>query len=185
VLNRPINTCTLSLGDLDTLVNFDRLCFGGHWSRDNYAREIDSENSHFQVIKTTPDLAPKTQGVIAVGCFWAILDEAHITLIGIHPEYQGQGLGKLLLYQVLDKARIENMARATLEVRKSNQRAINLYEKFGFQTAGIRKKYYQDTDEDALIMWRNRLQYPEFNHNLHQWKRAIDGHLQQAGWINQ
>ena len=84
--------------------------------------------------------------------------------MGVHPQYQRQGLGKLLLIALLDKARSIEMARATLEVRESNQGALLLYEQFGFQTVGRRKKYYQDTGEDGIIMWRGGLQDPNFKH---------------------
>jgi ribosomal protein S18 acetylase RimI-like enzyme len=74
-----------------------------------------------------------------LACFWAILEEAHITLLAIYPDYQRQGLGKLLLYKLLEKAVQRQLERATLEVRVSNQSAIALYEHFGFRVAGERK----------------------------------------------
>jgi [ribosomal protein S18]-alanine N-acetyltransferase len=150
----------ISVDEIAAILEIDRLCFGGLWSIDSYRRELTNENSHFLGITIDPNLAPATQGLIGFGCFWAILDEAHITLLGIHPDYQRQGLGQLLLVAMLDQARSIEMARSTLEVRASNQGAINLYEKYGFQTVGRRKKYYQDNDEDGVIMWRGGLQHP-------------------------
>jgi [ribosomal protein S18]-alanine N-acetyltransferase len=154
----------ISVDEIDSIVILDRLCFGGLWSIDSYRREMTNENSHFLGVSIDKTLAPETSGIIGFGCFWAILDEAHITLLGVHPQYQRQGLGKLLLGALLDKARSIEMARATLEVRASNQGAIDLYERFGFQTVGRRKKYYQDTGEDGIIMWRGGLQHPNFTH---------------------
>jgi [ribosomal protein S18]-alanine N-acetyltransferase len=145
----------LTTDNLEAIVNLDRVCFGGLWSQDSYRRELASENSYFLGIL---GLEPDRRELIGFGCFWAILDEAHITLLGIHPQYQGQGWGKLLLSSLLQKAREINMIRATLEVRESNQIAIRLYEQYGFQILGRRKKYYQDTGEDGLIMWLGRLQ---------------------------
>jgi [ribosomal protein S18]-alanine N-acetyltransferase len=162
---------SISVDEIAAILEIDRLCFGGLWSIDSYRRELTNENSHFLGITIDPNLAPATQGLIGFGCFWAILDEAHITLLGIHPDYQRQGLGQLLLVAMLDQARSIEMARSTLEVRASNQGAINLYEKYGFQTVGRRKKYYQDNDEDGVIMWRGGLQHPA--HALNQadrWK---------------
>jgi [ribosomal protein S18]-alanine N-acetyltransferase len=150
----------ISVEEIAAILEIDRLCFGGLWSIDSYRRELTNENSHFIGISVATSLAPATQGLIGFGCFWAILDEAHITLLGIHPDYQRQGLGKLLLTALLDQARKIDMARSTLEVRASNQVAINLYEKYGFQTVGRRKKYYQDNNEDGVIMWRGGLQHP-------------------------
>lgn len=157
-----ITVSPISVDEIASLVILDRLCFGGLWSIDSYRRELTNENSHFLGISVAKDLEPATSGIIGFGCFWAILDEAHITLLGIHPQYQRQGLGQLLLGELLTKARSIEMARATLEVRASNDGAIDLYEKAGFQTVGRRKKYYQDTGEDGVIMWRGGLQHPNF-----------------------
>lgn len=150
----------ISVAEIEAILVLDRLCFGGLWSIYSYRRELTNDNSHFIGISVAKSLAPATQGLIGFGCFWAILDEAHITLLGIHPDYQCQGLGALLLKALLDKARAIEMARSTLEVRASNQVAIKLYEKYGFQAVGRRKKYYQDNDEDGVIMWRGGLQHP-------------------------
>jgi [ribosomal protein S18]-alanine N-acetyltransferase len=153
---------SISVDEIESILVLDRLCFGGLWSIDSYQRELTNENSHFLGVSVDRNLAPETSGIVGFGCFWAILDEAHITLLGIHPQYQRQGLGQLLLGSLLDRAREIEMARATLEVRDSNHGAIHLYEKFGFETVGRRKKYYQDTGEDGVIMWRGGLQHPNF-----------------------
>ena len=152
----------ISVDEIESILILDRLCFGGLWSIDSYRRELTNDNSYFLGITVDKTLEPATAGIIGFGCFWAILDEAHITLLGIHPQYQQQGLGQLLLGALLDRARSIEMARATLEVRASNEGAIHLYEKYGFQTVGRRKKYYQDTGEDGVIMWRGGLQHPNF-----------------------
>jgi [ribosomal protein S18]-alanine N-acetyltransferase len=166
-LNLNINP--ISVTEIDSIVSLDHLCFGGLWSIDSYRRELTNENSHFLGIAVDRHLEPETNGIIGFGCFWAILDEAHITLVGIHPQYQQRGLGQLLLCSLLDRAREIEMARATLEVRASNLGAIYLYEKYGFQIVGRRKKYYQDTGEDGVIMWRGGLQHPDFSQELQDW----------------
>jgi ribosomal-protein-alanine N-acetyltransferase len=117
-----------------------------------------------------------------MGCLWAILEEAHITILAVHPHYQRQGLGQALLLALLMVASDRGLERATLEVRASNQPAVSLYEKFGFKTAGWRRRYYQDTGEDALILWRGDLQDPEFSQTLADWERQIRGRLGAAGW---
>jgi [ribosomal protein S18]-alanine N-acetyltransferase len=159
-LGLTVTINSISVAEIEAILILDLLCFGGLWSIDSYRRELTNENSHFIGISIDPQLAPATSGLIGFGCFWAILDEAHVTLLGIHPHYQRQGLGKLLLVALLDQARTIEMARSTLEVRASNQGAIELYEQYGFQTVGRRKKYYQDNDEDGVIMWRGGLQHP-------------------------
>lgn len=137
--------------ELTQVLELDDLCFGGLWSLDGYKREIESPNSCLLIIIIN---IGKTEKVIGLGCFWAILDEAHLTILGIHPDFQGQGLGKLLLSKLLEEAENRSLERATLEVGENNNKALNLYEQFGFKEAGRRKKYYKKTGEDALILWK-------------------------------
>jgi ribosomal-protein-alanine N-acetyltransferase len=120
--------------------------------------------------------------LIGIGCYWAILEEAHITLLGIVPEYQRQGLGQALLYALLRSAHQRGLERATLEVRISNQSALTLYQKFGFREAGRRKRYYQNTGEDALVLWRGGLQSPDFVTLLQVWWKDVCSRLHGFGW---
>lgn len=90
--------------------------------------------------------------LLGVGCLWAILEEAHITTLAVEPLYQGRKLGSLLLAHLLQAASLRGLTRATLEVRASNQKALRLYQTFGFKAAGVRKRYYAD-GEDACILW--------------------------------
>lgn len=158
----------LSLADsraVDDLVQIDHLCFGKLWNADQYAREIESPNSDLLILKPTqPD--PSLPSIVAYGCLWAILDEAHITILAVHPDYRGCGLGHLILWGLLSLAHRRQLKHATLEVRVSNTIAIGLYEKWGFQEAGRRKKYYSDTQEDALVLWCGGLQSPAFRDRL-------------------
>ncbi|MEB3212540.1 MAG: GNAT family N-acetyltransferase [Leptolyngbyaceae bacterium] len=123
------------------------------------------------------------QRMLGISCSWAIVDEAHITLLGIHPDFRRQGFGMLMLWVQLHLACQRGMKRATLEVRSSNKGAIALYHSFGFKQAGIRKGYYQDTREDALILWRGGLQAVPFQTELKEWKEQVDQRLRQFGWI--
>ena len=106
-----------------------------------------------------PSNLNKTCGnLVALGCLWSILDEAHITLLFVHPDHRRQGLGQQLLTRLLQSARSRGLAWATLEVSEKNTAALALYHKFGFETIGKRKAYYQKTGEDALILWLKGLQ---------------------------
>ncbi|ACK65475.1 ribosomal-protein-alanine acetyltransferase [Rippkaea orientalis PCC 8801] len=162
---------------LSQLVELDRLCLGGLWTKEGYQRELKSPNSSFWVLS-----ADGGRSLLGCGCFWQIVEEAHITLLMIHPDYQGQGLGQLLLYGLLNNAVQRQLERATLEVRVSNQIALSLYEKFGFQVAGRRKGYYQKTGEDALILWRGDLHRPQFQQDLSRWWPLISDRLTQNHW---
>ena len=154
----PLTCQLLTVELLPAVLELDQICLGGLWTEAGYRREIDSPNSDLLVLLAH-------QQVIGLGCIWAILDEAHITTLAIHPEHHRQRLGQLLLIQLLHRALQRSLTHATLEVRASNHRALGLYQKFGFRTAGQRKGYYQD-GENALILWRSQIQTSEFQHCL-------------------
>ncbi|HTL90682.1 MAG TPA: ribosomal protein S18-alanine N-acetyltransferase [Leptolyngbya sp.] len=160
---------------LPQVLELDRICFGGLWTLEGYQREIESPNS--ELIAIVLD-----QTLIGYGCFWAIVDEAHITILAVHPDYQRRGLGKLLLLALLDRAHQRQMKHTTLEVRLSNQAAIALYENFQFKVAGQRKHYYSDTGENALILWRGGVQTDEFQALLKEKWTEISDRLTQQQW---
>lgn len=178
---------------LDAAVELDRLCLGQLWTLEGYRRELESPNSHLLIwvnpqhplILSSPhpsvlsltiphiQLLETSPRIIGLGCVWAIVDEAHITVLAIHPDYRGLSLGKGLLWGLLCWGWQQQLKWATLEVRASNLVALSLYQKFGFQEAGRRRRYYPDNGEDALILWRGGLQSPEFEQELNQWKQQI------------
>ncbi|MEG4594607.1 ribosomal protein S18-alanine N-acetyltransferase [Microcoleus sp. F8_C2] len=187
----------LAAEHLNSAVELDRLCFGGLWTLEGYRRELDSPNSDLlglrawetEAGKSAQNLAgtgaPPLQippTLIGLGCLWAILEEAHITILAIQPRFQGQGLGQALLWALLKKAHDRQLERATLEVRESNLAAVSLYKKFGFKEAGRRKRYYEDTGEDALVMWRSGIEKPEFQQYLAVEKREMRDRLYQKNW---
>lgn len=197
-----INLTFLSENLIPEALHLDDLCLGGLWSASAYRREIDSPNSDLIAItrstlispyplqsntsKPAEKSTPLTPPAIGMGCSWAIVDEAHITLLAVHPAMQRRGLGRLLLWSLLYCAHQRGMKRATLEVRVSNKGAIALYEQFSFKPVGTRKKYYKDTGEDALILWLTGLQHPSFPTTLTHWRTDIDASLSRNGWhINQ
>lgn len=175
----PVNLELHPLTDrwLDAAVELDRITLGSMWTRSGYQREIDSPNSELLMLTSDAVEVP-----IALGCLWAILDEAHITLLAVHPDYQRQGLGQAMLLALLIAARQRNLSWATLEVRTSNQVAIDLYAKFGFTEVGKRPKYYPDNGEDALILWRRGLQSDEFAQELATWQQQINQRLTRSNW---
>lgn len=137
--------------DLPQFAQLDQQCLGGMWTLGGYEREWDSDNSVLLGIRLTAG-----GDLVAMGAFWQILEEAHITLLAVAQAHRRQGLGKILLQSLLATAVHRQLERATLEVRASNQVAMDLYHQFGFQLAGRRKRYYPD-GEDALILWKNHL----------------------------
>ncbi|MEH2424661.1 MAG: ribosomal protein S18-alanine N-acetyltransferase [Nostoc sp.] len=163
---------------LSALLELDQACFGGLWTMEAYGRELDSPNSDLLGLFSSVS----SSRLLGMGCFWSILEEAHITILAVHPQYHRQGMGAALLYSLIKTACDRKMERATLEVRASNLGAISLYQKFGFKTAGRRRRYYQDNDEDALILWLPDLQHPKFQATLDQWYSMISDRLDKSSW---
>lgn len=171
----------LKTDQLEATLALDQTCFGGLWTKGGYEREIESPRSLLLGLfrRDSPDLQEQ---LIGMSCFWAIVEEAHITLLGIDPNYRGQGLGELLLSHLLLQAHHWSLERATLEVRASNTTAINLYQKMGFEIAGRRKDYYPIPPEDALILWRSRVQEPEFAQEMKNMQEKRRATLLTKGW---
>lgn len=141
--------------DIDTLTALELLCFSSPWSRDAFVQDI-TRNPLARYF-----IAEKNGIPVAYGGLWIILPEGHITNIAVHPDYRKMGIGAALLTELLEKSEAEGVCSHTLEVRTSNRAALRLYEIFGFSVAGIRKNYYEDTKEDALIMWRESAKHAQ------------------------
>jgi ribosomal-protein-alanine N-acetyltransferase len=121
--------------------------------------------------------APQAQ-IIGFAGMWQSFDEAHITTIGVDPAYRGQSLGELLLLSMFDATITRGANWLTLEVRVSNDTAQALYRKYGFTVHGVRKRYYSDNGEDALIMWSRALSEPDVRAELEQHRAALYARLQ-------
>ena len=140
----------LAVSDLDDVQEIERACFITPWSKSAFLNEIHFERSIFKTLKIENRL-------IGYGGFWIVLDEIHISNIAIHPDYQRQGFGRMLLTHLLEEAVARGAMHASLEVRRSNKAALKLYGDFGFGVITVRRKYYQDTREDALVMWNDNI----------------------------
>ncbi|AFY72327.1 ribosomal-protein-alanine acetyltransferase [Synechococcus sp. PCC 7502] len=171
-----IKLVEITIADLPQIQVIDQACLGGFWSLEGYLQEIERPNSYLISVMS------REKVILGFGCLWAILEEAHITMLAVRPEYQRQGLGKYVVWGLLEKAWSQGLEWATLEVRASNLAAIALYEKFGFTVIGKRPKYYEITQEDALVMWRKGLHYPEFKDSLQAWHQEIREVITLRGW---
>lgn len=111
--------------------------------------------------------------VVGYAGLWIILDEGHVTTIAVQPDLRGRGLGELLLVRLVHIAKEMGAERMTLEVRMSNESAQSLYRKYTFTPEGVRRRYYSDDNEDALIMWSKPLASPEFNTQFETMEAAL------------
>lgn len=124
-----------------------------------------------------PEPAPASEilsrRVVGYAGLWLMVDEAHITAIAVAPPYRGFGIGELLMLGMADIARDIGAHYLTLEVRASNTLAQNLYRKYGFKETGVRRRYYSDNNEDAVIMWSDPVESPAFRKVIEEHRRAL------------
>lgn len=136
-------------GDVSAMAELDRQCFADPWSEGAFRSELTENGRAFYIVA-------ETEGqVVGYAGLWAILDEGHITNVAVAPEFRRRGVGKAIVATLLDASRQNGLSSFTLEVRESNLPAQGLYSQFGFRPAGIRKGYYQNNGENAIIMWAN------------------------------
>lgn len=133
--------------DLGAVMRIEKVSFPTPWSKTMFLREMRDDNDMASFIVAR-------MGRVLVGyCgFWLIVDECHIGNLAVHPEWRRRQIGEKLLGTMLAEARRGRARRATLEVRRSNIPAQSLYRKYGFREVAVRRRYYADTGEDALIM---------------------------------
>jgi len=132
--------------DIDGVLAVEQQSFTLPWSRTGFVDEMKNELAYYLVMV-------EEGAIIGYAGMWIIVDEAHVTNVAILPGYRGQKLGEKLMSALIEHAKARGALSMTLEVRTSNTVALGLYAKFGFVSRGIRRNYYSDTQEDALIMW--------------------------------
>ena len=143
-----------------------------HWSKESFFGELSNELAfYYSAFDLNGDL-------VGYAGTWHILDEAHITTIAVRPDMKRKKIGEAILNQILEDCYKDEIKYITLEVRVSNIAAISLYEKYGFKSLGSRKGYYQNNNEDALIMWTENIFWDKFKlryqENMNKLKDYID-----------
>ena len=144
------NIRRMTSGDIPSVLEIDLLSFPNPWPKNSYEYEINHNPNSRPWIGSIFDGEIET--ICSFAVFWNIVDETHIGTIAVHPDYRNRGLGTGILRELLLISKKEGMVRVLLEVRESNLHAIKMYKKFGFEVDGIRKKYYRDNGENALLL---------------------------------
>lgn len=177
----------MRLDDVPEVSRVEHRCFTNPWPESAYRRELRNPSSNYYIVlrhrqpRTESDrgqaeprgrlaLLPLlrrsepqvTDPIVGFAGMWVLYDEAHITTIGVAPEYRRRGLGEVLILDLFAEAMRRRCEWVTLEVRVSNEPAQRLYEKYGFTRRGIRRRYYSDNGEDAYIMWSESLHDPAY-----------------------
>ena len=148
----------MRLEHLTAVLDIEPVAFGSHhWSHQSFVNELNNSMGYYFVALPTG-----TDRLIGYTGFWLIGEEAHITTLAVHPENRRQHIGERLLIHGILHAKKVGANWITLEVRVSNESAQQLYYKYGFKSLGVRRNYYQDNDEDALVLWTENIRTPEF-----------------------
>jgi ribosomal-protein-alanine N-acetyltransferase len=137
---------TMGSKDLESVLAIEQASFGSPWTFNMLQQELNLSFSRHLVISQSE------HGIVGYIIFWIIHDETQLQRIAVKSNLRGQGIGSLLIREMIRMCALENVTQGSLEVRSSNDPALLLYKKFGFGVSGIRKGYYTDNGEDALIM---------------------------------
>lgn len=148
---RKVKVRPMELTDLDAVMAIEQLCFAVPWSRESYQKELTENKCACYVVIT------ENGQVAGYAGMWLVIDEAHVTNVAVHPAFRGRGYGEQLMRALMREAAQYEIQGMTLEVRRGNLIAQNLYTKLGFEKSGFRKGYYSDNHEDALVMWNQHL----------------------------
>ena len=151
----------MTADDIEDVVAIEAEAYGEHhWSKSSFYDEMNNNLAKYYVAET------KDGTKVGYAGTWHIIDEGHITTIAVKNDYRRCHIGEAIIIQILKDCYKEGIKYLTLEVRVSNVAAIGLYTKYGFNSLGTRKGYYQDNNEDALIMWTENIFYEKFKSNF-------------------
>ncbi len=150
-MSRQILVRAMTPDDLDGVMAVEQGSFAAPWSRSAFAEELEKNRLARYLVALDGDV------IVGYAGTWLVINEAHVTNVAVQVGRRHEGIGRLLMEALMKLARDEGMESMTLEVRVSNEAAKALYYQLGFVSAGIRKNYYSETKEDALILWREKL----------------------------
>jgi [ribosomal protein S18]-alanine N-acetyltransferase len=138
----------LKEGDMDAVVALQDASFKNPWSPELLKRELSHDWS--TILGVFEESAP--EALLGFAIFWLVHDELHILNVATDPRARRKGVARAALEEALFRAKARNCTLATLEVRKSNDAALELYRSLGFRAVGVRPNYYADEREDAIVM---------------------------------
>ncbi|MGB1250595.1 MAG: ribosomal protein S18-alanine N-acetyltransferase [Candidatus Promineifilaceae bacterium] len=137
----------MTADDLDAVLAIETAVYHSPFSKSGYLKELQNDVATYQVL-----VGGNSAEIVGYVGHWLVLDECSISMVAVHPNWQGRGLGRRLMVKALTDSASVGATFATLEVRDGNLPAIHLYESLGFEIVGRRKRYYKKTGDDALLM---------------------------------
>lgn len=143
---------------VDEIIDIEAKSFGKHhWSKSSFLQELTNGYAHYFTA-----LEAATGKVVGYCGLWHILEEAHFSTLSVSPDFRRRHIAEALLVRMIEYCYENEIKYFTLEVRTGNISAQGLYKKYGMKSLGVRKGYYQDNNEDALIMWSENIFYDKF-----------------------
>ena len=162
----PVELRRMQREDVSRVMEIERECFPNPWHESAYMTELANRSAFYLV-------AHKDSRIVGYAGMWIIMDEAHITTLGVCRECRRTKIGEQLLIALLDEAIRRGARRATLEVRESNTAAQKLYCKYGFSPAAIHRAYYTDNRENAVVMWVDNMTGSPFTAHYRELKQRL------------
>ncbi|MCX8052817.1 MAG: ribosomal protein S18-alanine N-acetyltransferase [Armatimonadetes bacterium] len=166
----PVELRRMRREDLPRVMEIERECFPKPWSESAYLTEISNRSAYYVV-------AVADYQIVGYAGMWIIMDEAHVTTLAVARTHRRLRIAEQLLVNLLDEAIRRGARRATLEVRQSNEAAQSLYRKFGFTPVALRKGYYTDNRENAIVMWVDDMNSLEFQASYRAIKQRLAAEL--------
>jgi ribosomal-protein-alanine N-acetyltransferase len=145
MLNRSFIVRKMTLQDIDEVMKIEKQSFTLPWSRESYLGELKNKFATYLVCDCEGEIA-------GYGGIWVVFEEAHITNVAVGPGFRQSGIGNALMEELEKVAREKKAQRILLEVRPSNEPALKMYRNLNYLPTGLRKQYYSDNNEDAIIM---------------------------------
>lgn len=167
VVSAPIGIELMRLCDLARVEEIDRRCYPLPWQRSIYETELSNRAACYLIARSP-------QEVVGYGGCWVVGDEGHLTTLAVDPLFRGRRIGERLLLCLMEEVVLRRASHVTLEVRESNCPAQQLYRKYGFRNAAIRKRYYTDTGENALVMWADSVNTAVYRQRLYELRRQLE-----------
>jgi ribosomal-protein-alanine N-acetyltransferase len=146
--------------DISVVSQIERASFSTVWPSDAFFNELSTNKLAHYFVGRFDDR------IVAYGGIWVILEDSHVTTLAVDPAYRGKRFGEVMLLRLIDEALERGAAWMTLEVRESNAIAQQLYRKYGFTTVTMRRGYYSDDNESALVMWAGNLKSELYRNRL-------------------
>jgi len=168
VSTAPVVVEDMTLDDIDGVQEVERSSFPLPWPANAFRHELTQNRNARYVVAREGDR------IVGYAGLWLMVDEAHITTFAVLPEQRRRRIGERMLQRLFEIAEVMGAEWLTLEVRVSNLPAQRLYEKYGFRQAGVRRRYYSDNNEDALILWTERIRERSVRDRLERLRRQLE-----------